>query len=399
MEEEKKEIGQLLYRSRASNPMTTDELRGLLHQARERNASENLTGLLVHDRDRFVQWLEGPAASLDRVWTSILNDSRHCDLERLHVPRLKQRIFPDWDMQLGHDGDGGVTRQGDPDDFEELTLPDSAMKNLREHRIDAHEIVRGVSFWHAIPPLPKLVEQLTRGTEEEVQALFDLILELHPSIHSLAWHLFGPVARALGDAWQEDQIAGAELVIAQTRLCELLRTVSRERLEDDMPWRDGLVLVVPMPGENAMAGASFTCIAFEALGWNVEWAFLQQHDELLEKVKRTNYVIVHLELSDSFMHEQALPELANFIQRLRQVSANPDVKVLVGGRVFSAQPGLSVMIGADGDAVSRGSEAKDIEAMLEFKGWNKPMDPLMVAQATLLDVCQHIQQRHFEKSK
>ncbi len=391
-------LEQLLYRSRASRSMTMQELRELLLQARERNAAEEVTGLLVHDRDRFIQWLEGPGDNLERIWSSIQKDARHYEVERIYVPRLKQRMFKDWDMQLGHDGESGVQDLAAEDNFEELTLPAKAMQDLREHRIDAHEIVSSVAFWHAIPPIEDLTRLLACGSEEDVQQLFDRIIDLKPSIYSLAWHLFGPVASALGDAWQEDRLVGAQLTIAQSRLCQLMRLVSHNYFDEDLPWRDGLVLVSPMPGENALVGASFACIAFEALGWNVEWAFVQNREQLLKMVNNTSYKIVHLELSDTFMHEQLLPDLASFITQIRQASANPAVKILVGGRAFSEQTGLSVVIGADGDAVSRGSEEKDIEAMLKFTGWNKPMDPMMVAQATLIEVCQNIQKRYFEEA-
>ncbi len=395
--EDKQQIEQLLYRSRASSSMAMDELRDLLQQARERNAAEELTGLLVHDRDRFVQWLEGPRDNLEKVWSSIQNDSRHYDVERIYVPRLRERVFANWDMQLGLDGNSGVQDEAEQEQFEQVTLPAKAIKDLREHRIDVHEIVSSVAFWHAIPNIDELTELLATGNEKAVQQLFDQILELNPSIYSLAWHLFGPVASALGDAWMEDQLNSAQLTLAQSRLCQLLRSVSRSKLDENMPRRDGLVLVSPMPGENALVGASFACIAFETIGWSVQWAFVQKREELLEMVKNNEYTIVHLELSDTFMHKQTLPDLSRFIQQIRQESANPSVKVLVGGRVFSEQYGLSVVIGADGDAVSRGSEAKDIEAMLEFKGWNQPMDPMMIAQAALLEVCQKIQKRYFEE--
>ncbi|MEM6998943.1 MAG: BLUF domain-containing protein [Pseudomonadota bacterium] len=391
------QITHLLYRSRATNAMSGDELRDLLKKARERNASENLTGLLVHDRGRFVQWLEGPPENLQRIWTSIKSDPRHSDVERIFVPRLQQRMFSDWDMQLGHDGEGGVPQQGTEENFEQVTLPDKSIQDLRDLNIDAHEIIRGVSFWHAIPNIKDLTMLLARGSDKEVQNLFDQIIELQPSVYSLSWHLLGPVARELGDAWHEDRLFSVEITVAQSRLCQLLHSVSRKILDDEMPWREGMVLVSPMPGENALVGAAFACIAFEAMGWIVQWTFAQERDELLEMVKRTKYKIVHLEISNTFTHEESLPELSNFIQQIRMVSANPTVKVLVGGRAFSEKAGLSVLIGADGDALSRGSEEKDIEAMLQHEGWDKPMDPMMIAQVTLLEACQKICKNHFER--
>ena len=55
----------------------------------------------VDDGGRFLQWLEGPAESVDRIWQSIRVDSRHTDVEILgHMPTTV-RCFPDWGMKLG----------------------------------------------------------------------------------------------------------------------------------------------------------------------------------------------------------------------------------------------------------------------------------------------------------
>uniref|UniRef100_UPI0013DAEED6 BLUF domain-containing protein n=1 Tax=Stenotrophomonas maltophilia TaxID=40324 RepID=UPI0013DAEED6 len=65
------ELMQLVYRSLAVEPPSARALQRILEVARRRNATEGLTGLLVHDQGCFVQWLEGPPEGLDRVWESI----------------------------------------------------------------------------------------------------------------------------------------------------------------------------------------------------------------------------------------------------------------------------------------------------------------------------------------
>mgnify|MGYP006156611073 CR=1 FL=1 len=94
-------IAQLVYRSAAAGPMGHAELARLLEQARARNEAERLTGLLVYDQGRFVQWLEGPTTGVERIWDSIRRDSRHVEIERLHTPWHPERLFPEWRMQFG----------------------------------------------------------------------------------------------------------------------------------------------------------------------------------------------------------------------------------------------------------------------------------------------------------
>ena len=50
----------LIYESQATQPFTEAELAKLLHQAREHNEANGLSGILLYAHDgRFVQVLEG----------------------------------------------------------------------------------------------------------------------------------------------------------------------------------------------------------------------------------------------------------------------------------------------------------------------------------------------------
>ena len=94
-------LATLVYRSRCVTPLDGPALNQLVEAAFQRNLAESVTGLLIYDGGRFLQWLEGPAESVDRIWQSIRVDSRHTDVEILgHMPTTV-RCFPDWGMKLG----------------------------------------------------------------------------------------------------------------------------------------------------------------------------------------------------------------------------------------------------------------------------------------------------------
>ncbi|MGE8657954.1 MAG: diguanylate phosphodiesterase [Achromobacter sp.] len=76
-------LSTLIYRSRACEPMSADALDGLIRQARARNASLNVTGLLLFDGVHFVQLLEGPAQSVESLFDTIGRDARHKSVVRL----------------------------------------------------------------------------------------------------------------------------------------------------------------------------------------------------------------------------------------------------------------------------------------------------------------------------
>jgi hypothetical protein len=93
-------LASLIYRSRACDSFSEDALLRLLARARTRNAEIAVTGVLVYERDRFFQCVEGPEASLTIVMDRIRSDPRHVDLEILAHQGIPSRLFPAWHMKL-----------------------------------------------------------------------------------------------------------------------------------------------------------------------------------------------------------------------------------------------------------------------------------------------------------
>ena len=103
----------LLYRSIATAPLGDLELRALTVRAAQRNARAGITGLLLHGQHAhvpdapgaFVQWIEGPRDTIQRLFVSISDDPRHDGIEVLGegpVSALAERsdpLFPAWGME------------------------------------------------------------------------------------------------------------------------------------------------------------------------------------------------------------------------------------------------------------------------------------------------------------
>ena len=91
-------LSQLVYVSAASEPMDEEELAELLAQSRERNARNDITGMLLYKDNRFIQLLEGHEEQVQKVYDSIRRDDRHHDLQLLWFRYAQFREFPDWTM-------------------------------------------------------------------------------------------------------------------------------------------------------------------------------------------------------------------------------------------------------------------------------------------------------------
>lgn len=91
-------LRRLAYTSQATHPFSRRELLDLLHDARGFNAVDGITGLLIHSHGRFLQVLEGEAASLDDLLDRLRRDPRHNQPEVILDEMVDQRVFEGWAM-------------------------------------------------------------------------------------------------------------------------------------------------------------------------------------------------------------------------------------------------------------------------------------------------------------
>lgn len=88
----------LIYGSAAVKPMSTEELVELLHKARIKNQSLNITGMLLYKGGNFLQVLEGEEKVVRELYAVIEKDPRHHSVELIAVRSVKERMFSDWEM-------------------------------------------------------------------------------------------------------------------------------------------------------------------------------------------------------------------------------------------------------------------------------------------------------------
>ena len=88
----------LVYMSRPAREMGSDETRELLRRAKNNNDHNGITGILIHDRRRYYQYLEGDEAAVEATFARISLDRRHHAIIRLKSGTINRRQFPEWSM-------------------------------------------------------------------------------------------------------------------------------------------------------------------------------------------------------------------------------------------------------------------------------------------------------------
>ncbi len=91
-------LAQLIYASEASAPMRIGDIEGILKDARRKNRLLDLTGMLLFDRQFFLQVIEGEPQQLSDLYARLVSDSRHKRLKILQFDEVTERRFGDWSM-------------------------------------------------------------------------------------------------------------------------------------------------------------------------------------------------------------------------------------------------------------------------------------------------------------
>ena len=88
------------YTSLARLDLQSSDLEDIHRTAREVNALEGITGLLVFNGTHFLQIIEGSESAIDELVERLRQDPRHSGFEIRDQRRIDTRSFPDWSMEL-----------------------------------------------------------------------------------------------------------------------------------------------------------------------------------------------------------------------------------------------------------------------------------------------------------
>ena len=89
---------QIIYMSRGVEPMSEEQLRELLLQARAANEAKDITGALIYGDNQFMQIIEGAENDLVLLYSKLINDPRHQNVVKLADKEIIQRNFNQWSM-------------------------------------------------------------------------------------------------------------------------------------------------------------------------------------------------------------------------------------------------------------------------------------------------------------
>jgi len=88
------------YTSLARLDLEAGDLEAIHRTARDVNALEGITGLLIFNGTHFLQIIEGAPNAIDELIERLRRDRRHSGLEVRDERAIATRSFPDWTMEM-----------------------------------------------------------------------------------------------------------------------------------------------------------------------------------------------------------------------------------------------------------------------------------------------------------
>lgn len=308
----------LTYKSTVTSRPTIADLRELAFKARSKNHSLSVTGMLLYDKGRFFQTLEGPAASLAALWTSISRDKRHTNIEIISEQIIPARLFGKWDL---------LTYHGDAE-------TDAAMRQAKaEHELSVK--------------LPELLRLALNADDLGINALIGNLAEQSFDGEAILQHLIEPTARALGNAWLSDDCTELDLTIGLSML-QIAGHAVRHNPPSALCNRGHYnILLASAPGEPHTLGTSLLADLFVDAGWHVDMAFPDSNQALVNQLASQKPDALDIGLSEALPRQASLTKLAATIERSRFAAPDQLTVISVGGRLFADASASAQSVGAD----------------------------------------------------
>ena len=250
-----------------------------------------------------------------------------------------------------------------------ITAPLEAVRRRASGQAEQHDSVNTIIESEIIPRLlmahsatdARSRPRLPRGiTPDEAARFAELPLRLEAaslleevdafiakgaSVETICLDLLAPAARKLGEMWESDECDFLDVTMGLWRLQEVMREVAaRAPVEHERFDVPRSALFSPMPGDNHNFGTLMIDEVFARAGWRSEALVKPERRELLDRLARQPFDLLGLTLA----RDCPSAALGNLIRAVRNVSANPHIIVLVGGRMINANPGIAMEVGADG---------------------------------------------------
>lgn len=192
---------------------------------------------------------------------------------------------------------------------------------------------------------------------EEISEHIDALLDKGITIDWVFQELLAPVARKLGELWEQDYCAFTDVTLGLMRLHRVLHELGQRNLAPQHS-APHCAFFAPVPGEQHIFGVSMQAELFSRAGWETRCDYEPSVASLMQMAQTKRFDVIGFSVSCPDL----LDNLSDLIDKTRRVSCNRQVSIMVGGGVFVDNRDLGDRFGnativADGVQAVRVAEA------------------------------------------
>ncbi|TVP58310.1 MAG: cobalamin B12-binding domain-containing protein [Gemmatimonadales bacterium] len=217
----------------------------------------------------------------------------------------------------------------------EVPLPQPTTSNRLNHELAVGERAR-------------FLELIRRVEEAPIEAFIETLVERGVSAERILRDLVTPTARTMGEEWTQDRCTFVDVTLVTGRLQRIVRSLAQiDPLGQDQPESSApAVLVSSLPRQQHTLGLLVVAEFFRRARWQVTVGPPVGPASPGDVVAGQHIDVLALSLPLI----ELLPLARKEIRKLRTLSRNPSIGIVVGGPVLLTNPGVVDDVGADASA-------------------------------------------------
>jgi MerR family transcriptional regulator, light-induced transcriptional regulator len=161
--------------------------------------------------------------------------------------------------------------------------------------------------------------------------------------HDIYLDLMAPSARLLGQYWEDDICSFTDVTIGLGKLQTLLYRLSADHPAPKPQDHPANALFLTPEGSQHSLGVRMVEEIFRDAGWQTQCEINTPLTLLCDIVKARDFDMIGISLSA----EGQVQQTRDIITHLRDASRNPNVQVIIGGKLIFDDPDLALRLGAD----------------------------------------------------
>lgn len=136
------ELHRLIYTSARREVCDDGCIDQILNACQRNNPALNVTGILIHSKDRFLQVLEGPFENITSLYNKIAQDDRHGGAIMRYNGPTASRYFSNWHMAYKDLSSSAINFKTDISEGDEHKVKAMIEGDLKSYTDDGMRVLR-----------------------------------------------------------------------------------------------------------------------------------------------------------------------------------------------------------------------------------------------------------------